>query len=259
VAVELIHNASLLHDDIIDGDLQRRGKPALWAVEGVPAAILAGDALFFAAIQVLVDTPTASRLVPVLLDSVQVLIEGEYRDTVGSLKPGGRDVDPTAAISVAAAKTGELMGSACALGALVAGTDSDRVDHLTRFGRHLGIAFQCVDDMLNIWSEEAVTGKPAQSDLRERKATIPVATALAAGGPEATALRSLLRGSGPLGDDDCAQAVDLIEQTGAKALTLALAHSQATEALRNLKRAEPLPMPAAQLAAITQVYCPCAC
>lgn len=82
VAVELVHNASLLHDDIIDRDLLRRGRPALWAAKGVPAAILAGDALFFSAIQTLADAPGAGRAVPVLLSAVQALIEGEYLDTL---------------------------------------------------------------------------------------------------------------------------------------------------------------------------------
>ncbi|MEE1821069.1 polyprenyl synthetase family protein [Streptomyces sp. BE20] len=166
VAVELIHNASLLHDDIIDGDRTRRHRPALWAAKGIPAAILAGDALFFAAVQTLAQAPRAEQTIPVLLESVQLLIEGEYLDI---LLETGTDAGEARALAVAVGKTGELLAAACALGAIAGGADPQRAEHLRAFGRHLGIAFQCADDLLGIWGDEQVTGKPALSDLRRRK------------------------------------------------------------------------------------------
>jgi geranylgeranyl diphosphate synthase, type I len=247
VTVELIHNASLLHDDVIDRDLVRRGRPALWAAKGVPAAILAGDALFFAAVQTLVDAPSAERTVPVLLESVQALIEGEYLDTL--LGPGP-DTREEQALTVAAGKTGELLACACELGAIAATADTERVGHLRAFGRHLGIAFQYIDDVLGIWGDEQVTGKPARSDLRARKISTPVAAALAGHGPQARALHALYRRDGSLSEDDCLRAADLIEQAGAREWTLHRAHRHAAEALECLALAAPAPVPAAELGAL---------
>ncbi|MFE9934346.1 polyprenyl synthetase family protein [Streptomyces sp. NPDC005533] len=108
VAVELVHNASLLHDDIIGQDPLPRGRPTLWAPR-VPAAILAGNALFFAAVQTLTDAPRLEQTLPILLASVQALIEGEYLDT---LIESDTDVSADRVLGVAAGKTGELL--ACA-------------------------------------------------------------------------------------------------------------------------------------------------
>ncbi|MGW1902254.1 polyprenyl synthetase family protein [Streptomyces hirsutus] len=247
VAIELLHNASLLHDDIIDDDPLRRGRPSLWAAKGLPAAILAGDALFFAAVQALVETPRSSVTVPVLLDSVQALIEGEYRD---SLHEAGTHIGEDEALSVAAAKTGELFACACALGALAGGAGPEQAGHLRAFGRHLGIAFQCVDDVLGIWGDERTTGKPAVSDLRARKLTLPVAAAMAGHTRQAAELRALYRQGGPLDDADCCKAKELLEGAGARETTLSRARQHASDALEHLDRAQPEPEPAAELAAL---------
>ncbi|MYY09638.1 polyprenyl synthetase family protein [Streptomyces sp. SID4919] len=249
VAVELIHNAGLLHDDIIDQDPLRRGRPALWATQGVPAAILAGDALFFAAVQALVGAPGADVSVPVLLDTVQVLIEGEYRDV---LLETGADREHEA-LQVAAGKTAVLLACACELGAAAGGADPERVRHLRAFGHHLGIAFQCADDLLGIWGDPGTTGKPARSDLRHRKVSLPVAAAMAQDSPPARHLRELYRARTPLGDDDCARAADLIEQTGAREATERRALDHVADALRHLDRADPSPVPAAELSTLAHL------
>ncbi|MEU5365367.1 polyprenyl synthetase family protein [Streptomyces sp. NPDC005925] len=247
VAVELVHNASLLHDDIIDHDPLRRGRPALWAAKGVPAAILAGDALFFAAVQTLTDAPNAGRTVPVLLAAVQDLIEGEYLDI---LTETGTRASEDRAMAVAAGKTGALLACACELGALGGGATPERAQLYRRFGRRLGTAYQCVDDVLNLWGEEPVTGKPALSDLRSRKVTIPVAVAMAGNTPQARALHTLYRTSAPLGEEDCLRARDLIEQTGARDATLRRARQHIATALEHLARADPDPVASAELASL---------
>ncbi|MGD9482750.1 polyprenyl synthetase family protein [Streptomyces sp. TRM70308] len=250
VAVELVHNASLLHDDVIDGDPLRRGRPSLWAAKGLPAAILVGDALFFAAVQTLGEAPHAAVTVPALLESVQTLIEGEYRDCVQEAAVGVREDD---VLVVAAAKTGELLACACALGAVAGGAGPERVAALRAFGRHLGIAFQCVDDVLGIWGDERATGKPATSDVRARKTSLPVAVAMAGRSPQAGELRALYRQPGPLDDADCRRAKELIESTGAREATLARARQHAAEALRHLALAAPRPGPAADLTALMEL------
>jgi geranylgeranyl diphosphate synthase type I len=250
VAVELVHNASLLHDDIIDGDPVRRGRPALWAAKGVPAGILAGDALFFAAVSALADAPRSQSTIPVLLECVQTLIGGEYLDT---LFEAGIGVSEDRVLAVAAGKTGELLACACTLGALAGGADPKRAAHLGAFGRCLGVAFQCLDDVLGIWGEEETTGKPAYSDLRSLKVTVPVAAAMAGLTPEARALRALYHGDRPLSEDDCRRAVDLIEQTGARTRTLQRARRYEADALEHLTLACPAPVPAAELTALAQM------
>ncbi|MFD9123034.1 polyprenyl synthetase family protein [Streptomyces bottropensis] len=227
VAVELVHNASLLHDDVIDQDPLRRGRPALWAAKGVPAAILTGDALFFAAVQTLAAAPDAGRTVPVLLAAVQALIEGEYLDI---LMESDTDVSEDRAATVAAGKTGALLACACELGAIAGGATEERAQLLHGFGQRLGIAYQCVDDVLGIWGEEPVTGKPALSDLRSRKVTMPVAAAMAGNTPQAQSLRALYSGNGPLGEEDYTRARDWIEQSGAREATLRRARRHTADA-----------------------------
>ncbi|MEW2079605.1 polyprenyl synthetase family protein [Streptomyces sp. NPDC013433] len=250
VAVELVHNASLLHDDVIDQDPLRRGRPALWAAKGVPAAILAGDALFFAAVQTLAEAPDAGRTVPVLLAAVQALIEGEYLDT---LMESGTDVSEDRASAVAAGKTGALLACACELGAIAGGATEGRARLLHGFGRRLGIAYQCIDDVLGIWGEEPVTGKPALSDLRSRKVTVPVAAAMAGYTPQARSLRALYSANGPMGEEDYTRARALIEQTGAREATLRLARRCTADALHLLDQVRPEPVAAAELAALADL------
>ncbi|GHE11009.1 polyprenyl synthetase family protein [Streptomyces alanosinicus] len=250
VAVELVHNASLLHDDIIDHDPLRRGRPALWSFKGLPAALLAGDALFFAAVQTLAEAPRPDKSILILLASVQVLIEGEYLDT---LVDAGTGTSEDRALAVAAAKTGELMGCACHLGALAAGAAPERARHLRNFGQRLGTAFQCADDLLGIWGDEQHTGKPVWSDLRERKVTAPVAAAMAGHTSQARALRALYQQGGTLSEDDCRRAAKLIEETGAKEATLRRARRHVADALEHLSLARPEATTASELAALASL------
>ena len=154
VAVELVHNFSLLHDDIMDGDRMRRHRPAAWTVFGVPAAILAGDALLALAVEVLLDRRhrrRAPRRPAAWPRPPGELIAGQ------AARPGLRDRAPTSALeeclAMATDKTGALMACACAIGAVLAGRPNRLARRCAAFGEDLGLAFQLVDDLLGIWGE----------------------------------------------------------------------------------------------------------
>lgn len=246
VAAELVHNASLLHDDIIDGDTSRRNRPAAWTVFGVPAAILAGDALFFLAVQVLGDQPPHSggEAIRCLTATVQRLIDGEHADTAFVTRS---KVSLHECLAMAIAKTGALLECACTLGAIYGGATASQTHALGQFGVHLGIAFQLVDDLLGIWGDPDVTGKPAASDLINRKKTVPVVVALTSGTTAGERLAAMYADDQPSDTQAAARAAILIEQGGGRAHTQALAEHHIQVALELLYAARPAKAPAAEL------------
>jgi geranylgeranyl diphosphate synthase type I len=195
VAVELVHNFSLIHDDIIDTDTERHHRPTVWSVYGIGPAIVAGDALQILAHQILLETPfgRGAAASAALADATAAMIAGQADDIAFE---GRRDVSVEQCMAMSAAKTGALLGCAASMGAILAGAPGATVGALRDYGRYLGLAFQAVDDLLGIWGDPAQTGKPAGSDLRQRKRSMPVVSALAAGGPESDELRDLI--SGPI-------------------------------------------------------------
>ncbi|MFC4586262.1 polyprenyl synthetase family protein [Sphaerisporangium corydalis] len=190
VAVELVHNFSLLHDDVMDGDVTRRHRPTAWSVFGVSGAILAGDALLTLAFDVLGagGHPAAGEGSRVLGAAVLDLVEGQSSDTAFETRD---DVGLSECVSMAEGKTGALLGGACALGALFGGGDAEQIEHLRGYGTRLGLAFQLVDDLLGIWGDPAITGKPVYSDLRSRKKSLPVVAALTSNTPAGHELATL--------------------------------------------------------------------
>ncbi|MEU3032739.1 polyprenyl synthetase family protein [Streptomyces incarnatus] len=234
VAVELVHTFSLLHDDIMDGDAMRRRRPAVWKAYGTGPAVLAGDALFALAVETLAALPQGAHAVRLLSAALTDLVRGQADDLLFTGRPytGPDRVTAEEYRAMAEAKTGALLGCACALGAVLGGADEDTADALERAGRHLGIAFQLVDDVLGIWGDPAVTGKPAGGDLREGKKTYPVLAALAS--PAARALPELLDSPGRT-----REAAALIEAAGGRAATLAEARTR-TAAARTLLTRAPL-------------------
>ncbi|POM27338.1 (2E,6E)-farnesyl diphosphate synthase [Actinomadura rubteroloni] len=214
VAVELVHNASLLHDDIIDGDQTRRGRPAVWRTFGVADAILAGDALFFVAIRTLAESlPLAGQGVMILTSTVQQLIEGEHTDLLMEGRPATTLSESQA---MATAKTGSLIAAACALGAIAGGATVEQIARMHSFGLDLGLAFQFIDDIKGIWGDPAVTGKPT-SDLASGKKSLPVAYALANTGAARAELAALYQKDTPLTPAEQARAADLVEAAGGRA------------------------------------------
>jgi geranylgeranyl diphosphate synthase type I len=209
VAVELVHNFSLLHDDIMDRDVERRHRPTGWVAFGEGQAILAGNAMLTAAIEILVrDDP---RSVPMLLSTVQELIKGQSADLA---LEGNDDATIDDVLDMEAGKTAALMAGSLAIGAIAAGASDEVVARLAEVGRLVGIAFQLIDDVLGVVGDTAVTGKSASSDVRAGKRSAVVVAALRSGTPEGEQLAELLRAGAPETDDDVARAVALIEAAG---------------------------------------------
>jgi len=216
VAVELVHNFSLLHDDLMDGDVERRHRTTVWVLAGAPAAILCGDAMLALATQVLLDVGTldAVQAARLLAASTQDLIRGQYDDLAFESRD---DVTVEQCLAMAAGKTGALLSCSAAIGAVLAGADASTVAALSTYGAELGLAFQLVDDLLGIWGDPRATGKPVGSDLRARKKSLPISWALTHGGVAGAELAGWLAGEGPDSDDDIAAAAALVDAAGGRA------------------------------------------
>ncbi|GAA2816331.1 family 2 encapsulin nanocompartment cargo protein polyprenyl transferase [Kribbella solani] len=236
VAVELVHNFSLLHDDVMDCDTARRHRATAWTVFGLGPAILAGDALLGLSFDVLVGSghPAAGEACRTLGAAVQELVDGQLADAEFETRD---DVTPAECVRMAQLKTGALLGCSTALGALFGGGRSDQADHLRLYGEDLGLAYQYVDDLLGIWGEPSVTGKPVFSDLRRRKKSLPVVTALSSGTTAARDLSTLYHREGDLSDTDLATAAALIEASGARATSQSQADALLAAALTELATA----------------------
>nr|WP_262402289.1 polyprenyl synthetase family protein [Actinomadura sp. CNU-125] len=188
--MELTHAFSLLHDDIMDGDRTRRHRPAAWAVFGAADAILAGDALLSLAGEVLLEAPgqSSGRAARELSAATRRLIGGQARDLEFESR---RIIGVDECVAMASDKTAALLACSCSIGAVLDGAPEPLCTALAEFGSALGIAFQLVDDLLGIWGDPKVTGKPALSDLRSRKLSLPVVAALNAGTAQSERLAEL--------------------------------------------------------------------
>jgi geranylgeranyl diphosphate synthase type I len=250
-AVELVHNFSLLHDDVMDGDLTRRHRPTAWSVFGVNAAILAGDALLTLAVDVLAASghPAATEATRMLSAAVQELVDGQCSDLAFEQRA---QIELAECLRMAEGKTGALMGCACAVGASFGGGSPRQVQYLRNFGEHLGLAFQHVDDLLGIWGGPAVTGKPVYSDLHSRKKSLPVVAALTSDTPAGRELAALYHRDQPLSDADLVHAAELIEIAGGRVWSQAQADDLLAQAMRELRSARPTGRAAEELGALAQ-------
>jgi geranylgeranyl diphosphate synthase type I len=253
VAIELMHDFSLLHDDIIDGDQQRRHRPTVWALFGVGQAILVGDALQTLAHQVLLDQRTEAGIAAGhrLATAVAEMIAGQADDMALESE---EHVGVDECERMAAAKTGALLSCAAALGAELAGGDARSVDALADFGAHVGLSFQAVDDVLGIWGDPAITGKPVGSDLTSKKKTLPVAFAMAASSDAAHELQAMFR-NGNLDETAVRRATDLVEGAGAREATEEFARAHLRAALGALDADGLDPRITAQLRVVAEYVC----
>jgi len=182
VALELIHNFSLIHDDIMDNDRVRRHRRTVWDVFGVGDAIVVGDALHALAFQVLLQedvTPRSMAATARLAKATSAMIAGQAQDVALD----GRDTATLDdCLTMEANKTGALLAQSVAIGGVLGGGDDPTVEALERYGASMGLAFQAVDDVLGIWGDPARTGKPVGNDLREQKKSMPIAVAFDRGG-----------------------------------------------------------------------------
>ena len=219
VVVELTHLATLYHDDVMDAADLRRGAPSANAQWDNTVAILTGDFLFSRASNILADLgPEAVRI---QARTFERLVVGQIKESVG---PADTDDPVEHYLSVVADKTGSLIATSGQFGALMAGAPSGVVELMTRFGESIGIAFQLADDLLDVNSESADSGKVPGTDLREGIRTLPVLHALASASPADAELRELL-------------VSDLAEASRhARALSLLRASDAMGEANRDLRR-----------------------
>ncbi|WP_328484418.1 polyprenyl synthetase family protein [Streptomyces sp. NBC_00377] len=236
VAVELVHNFSLLHDDLMDGDEQRRHRDTVWKVHGPAQAILVGDALFALAGEILLElgTAEAARATHRLTVATRALIDGQAQD----ISYEHRDrVSVEECLEMEGNKTGALLACASSIGAVLGGADARTADALEKYGYHLGLAFQAVDDLLGIWGDPEATGKQTWSDLRQRKKSLPVVAALAAGGSASERLGDILAADAKSSDfetfseGEFAARAALIEEAGGRDWTAEEARRQHTVAL----------------------------
>jgi geranylgeranyl diphosphate synthase type I len=219
-ALELLHNFSLIHDDIEDGDEMRHGRPTLWAEHGIPAALVAGDAMSALAYLTLVDgsndlpAETVTAMLQCLQHAHFRMCEGQAFD-IGFETATFVTFDEY--VRMIEGKTAALLAVACELGALAAGAAPERATAYSRVGRAYGLAFQVRDDVLGTWGRTEETGKPSGADIRRRKWSFPVAWALAQ--PESadrTIVAQAYATIGALGDEQAARVIAALERLGAR-------------------------------------------
>lgn len=238
VAVELVHNYSLIHDDIQDGDTERRHRPTVWSVWGKAQAINAGSAMRILAGLALNNLPgrvplsRRMRLQNLIDESCLALIEGQYLDIAYETR---LDVPVRAYLDMVGKKTAALMACALESGAMLATRDEGVVAGFREAGRSLGMAFQIRDDILGVWGDERETGKPSGNDIRRKKKSLPVVYALEkARGPSKECLVSFY-GNGVSGAEANVKAVlSVLDKVSARARAQALADKYRQEAAERL-------------------------
>ena len=237
-AIELLHNFSLIHDDIQDNSPLRRGRPTVWTQWGQAQAINAGDAMF-----------TLAHLAPHALlargvSPVTALTALEYFDQVCFTLTQGQYLDMSferrERVSVAEymtmieGKTAALIAASTRLGALLAGADDQRTKHFYSYGRSLGLAFQIQDDLLGIWGDPAVTGKSAASDLEKRKKSLPVVYSL-----EHSAEFAKVYAQPPQPGESVTAMAKMLEDLGARDYAQQQANALTAEAIQHGEAAAP--------------------
>ncbi len=236
-AVEILHNFSLVHDDIEDGDETRRHRPTVWKLWGVPQAINAGDAMFalaFASVERLADrgVPAATTLTAlrIFTEMCVALTEGQHLDMSFETRTA---VTVDEYLRMIQGKTAALIGASVAMGGLVGGADSGSDEALRRFGQSIGLAFQIQDDMLGIWGDPSVTGKAAGNDILRRKKSLPLLHALNDASTGADLAELLARPD--LGAADLPAALALLDAAGSRAYATSLMESYYAAGLSSLQ------------------------
>ena len=237
-AVEFLHNATLLHDDVVDESDMRRGRPAARKVWGNQASVLVGDFLLGQAFLMMVETSDLRALL-VLSRAATVIAEGEVFQLAKA-----RDLKATREdyAEVIRSKTATLFEAATRVGAMAGGADQAAQDALGEYGRELGWAFQLIDDVLDYGGASGRLGKNTGDDLREGKMTLPVILALESASPQEHALIASALGNVDADAEAVAQVVAVMERHGALASALAEAHEHADAAKRALTAVPASPM-----------------
>ncbi len=236
-AVELVHNFSLIHDDIQDNSGKRHGRDTVWVKWGMPLGINAGDALFVLSNQAMLDlmpTHPAEILIKaekILYTSCLDLTCGQYLDMCSEKST---DLTNDNYWSMVGGKTAALLAACCALGSLLSEVNEDTQEAYRHFGHYLGLAYQVHDDLLGIWGDSALTGKSAESDLASGKKSLPVLYGLRKGGPFARRWAE-----SPIRPEEAAGLAEQLSAEGARLYTQETADQMTDLALQSLRMADP--------------------
>lgn len=226
-AVEFIHTATLLHDDVVDGSGMRRGKRTANLIWGNPASVLVGDFLFARAFELMVEDGSL-KVLRILSHASAVIAEGEVDQLTAQRRI---ETDEEQYLDIISAKTAALFAAACRVSPVVAEASEDAEVALECYGKNLGIAFQLSDDVIDYASDAATMGKGVGDDFRDGKMTLPVILAYARGNEDDRAFwRSAISGE-RVSDDDLAEAISLLRQTDALADTIERARQYGRRAI----------------------------
>ena len=218
-AIEIIHNFTLVHDDIEDGDAERRHRPTLWNVWGIPQAINTGDGMFALGRMTLwrvldagVESSVAARLGAALDLACLVLSEGQYLDISFENQ---LEISTSMYVDMINRKTAALMACAAEMGARLGTEDAETIKRLRAFGEAMGIAFQVRDDLLGVWASTAELGKTPAGDVYRRKKSLPILHALEhANADDQTHLRSLYQQTSDVTPEQVKAVLAIFERTG---------------------------------------------
>jgi geranylgeranyl diphosphate synthase type I len=236
-AVELVHNFSLVHDDVQDNSDKRRGRSTVWTIWGVPMAINVGDALFVISNQAMMDLArvypagVALRAASILHDTCLDLTRGQFLDMSYEERA---DLNIEDYFPMIGGKTSALLSACTHIGALLGGADESAQESYRAFGYHLGLAFQIQDDILGIWGDESLTGKSSAGDLVEGKNSLPVLYGLGKGGKFA---KRWSQGAITAGEVSAVAAQ--LESEGGKSYAEEMSVTETQTALGHLQRANP--------------------
>lgn len=225
-AVEFIHTATLLHDDVVDSSELRRGKVAAHLIWGAPSSVLVGDFLFARAFELMVETGSMAAL-EILARASRVIAEGEVLQLT---RAHDLDLDQAVYLEIIKAKTAELFAAAAESGGVCAGASAEQAAALRRFGQELGLAFQLVDDALDYSGASETLGKNPGDDFREGKATLPLILAIQRTGAQERAFWMRTVDAREQTEDDFERARTLVHESGALEATLAAAAGYAESA-----------------------------
>ena len=226
-AVEFIHTATLLHDDVVDGSGLRRGRRTANVIWGNPSSVLVGDFLFSRAFELMVEDGSL-KVLKILSAASAVIAEGEVDQLTAQRRiETGEDHY----LEIIAAKTAALFAAACRIAPVVAEAGEEAEEALESYGRNLGIAFQLVDDAIDYSSDAKTMGKGVGDDFRDGKMTLPVILAYSRGSEADRAFWRAAISGDRASDEDLAEAIDLVGSTGALADTLERARIYARRAI----------------------------
>ena len=231
--VEFIHTATLLHDDVVDESVLRRGNATANETFGNPASVLVGDFLYSRAFQMMVDAQSM-RIMQVLADATNVIAEGEVMQLMNMHNAG---LDEASYLQVIRSKTAKLFEASARVGAILAGASLEMEGACAEYGQALGTAFQVIDDVLDYAGQAQIMGKNLGDDLREGKATLPLISAMQRGTEEQRALIKTAIETGSVAMLD--QVVAIVKSTGALDVSREAA---AQEARRAMAAAQRLPV-----------------